>query len=94
MGAPILSFNIPHLSQAYDSMLTSSPDASGLPHTILRLASTGIRIKGQKYTYHITVPRDIQSTSSQDTPSTGAYRLKLKRLNLPPLRMLRVRAVQ
>ena len=80
------------LSQAYESMLTNPPD--GLPHTILRLASTGIRIKGQKYTYHVTVPRDTQSTSAQDTPSTGAYRLKLKHLNLPPLRMLRVRAVQ
>src|SRR4030088_3030808 len=48
----------PHSSQAYDSALTSPPD--GRLHTILRIASTGIRIKGEKYVHH--VPRDIQST--------------------------------
>jgi hypothetical protein len=72
-----------HTSQAYDSTLTSPPD--GRPHTILRIASTGIRVKGTKYVHHI--PRDIQSTLFRLITGhafTGAYRLKFKRSNLPP----------
>jgi hypothetical protein len=37
-------YDTPHTPQAYDSALTSPPD--GRPHTVLRMASTGIRIKG------------------------------------------------
>jgi hypothetical protein len=37
-------YDTPHTSQVYDSALTSPPD--GRPHMILRMASTGIRIKG------------------------------------------------
>jgi hypothetical protein len=44
-------YDTPRSSQAYDSALTSPPD--GRPHTILRMASTGIRIKGNKYVHHI-----------------------------------------
>jgi len=73
----------PRSSQAYDSALTSPPD--GRPHTILRLASTGIQIKGHKYVHHVS--RDIQSTLFRLITGhafTGAYRLKFKRPNLPP----------
>ena len=37
-------YDTPYTPQAYDSALTSPPD--GRPHTVLRMASTGIRIKG------------------------------------------------
>ncbi len=50
------SYDTPCSSQAYDSAPTSPPD--GRPHTILRMAPTGIRIKGKKYVHH--VPRDVQ----------------------------------
>ena len=76
-------YNTPHSSQAYDSALTSPPD--GRPHTILRIASTGIQSKRNKYVHH--VPRDIQSTLFRLITGhafTGAYRLRFKHLNLPP----------
>ncbi|KAN0124265.1 hypothetical protein V8E52_001914 [Russula decolorans] len=76
-------YDTPHTSQVYDSALTSPPD--GRPHTILRMASTGIRIKGEKFVHHI--PRDIQSTLFRLITGhafTGTYRLKFKRPNLPP----------
>jgi hypothetical protein len=80
MGAAILQN--PRSSHAYDCALTNPPD--GHPHTILRLASTGIQIKRQQYSHH--VPRDVQSTLLRLITGhafTGAYRLKFKRPNLP-----------
>ncbi|KAN0118903.1 hypothetical protein V8E52_004675 [Russula decolorans] len=49
------------------------------------MASTGIRIKGEKFVHHI--PRALQSTLFRLITGhafTGAYRLKFKRPNLPP----------
>jgi hypothetical protein len=76
-------YDSPRLSQVYDSTLTSPPD--GRPHAILRIASVGIRVRGQKHVHR--VPRDIQSTLFRLITGhafTGAYCLKFKHPNLPP----------
>ena len=73
----------PRLSQAYNSALVTPPD--GQLHTILRIASTGIRSKGRTFSHR--VPREIQSTLIRLITGhafTGAYRLKFHRKNLPP----------
>src|SRR6266446_1000561 len=76
-------YESPRRSQAYDSALTSPPD--GRAHLILRIASTGVRIKGQVYSQRIS--REIQSTLTRLITGhafTGAYRLRFKHKNRPP----------
>jgi hypothetical protein len=73
----------PRLSQSYNSALVNPPD--GRVHTILRIASKGLRRKGHTYSHR--VPRDVQSTLIRLITGhafTGAYRLKFHRKNLPP----------
>ena len=73
----------PRQSQAYNSALTTPPD--GRAHLILRIASTGVKIKGQVYSQRVS--RGTQSTLIRLITGhafTGAYRLKFKHRNLPP----------
>jgi hypothetical protein len=73
----------PRLSQAYNSALVTPPD--GRVHTILRIASTGLRRKGHTFSHR--VPRAVQSTLIRLITGhafIGAYRLKFQRKNLPP----------
>lgn len=70
-------------SQAYNSALVTPPD--GRAHTILRIASTGIRSKGRTLSHH--TPRAVQSTLTRLITGhafIGAYRLRFRGKNLPP----------
>ncbi len=73
----------PRRSQAYDSALTTPPD--GKAHLILRIASTGVQIKGQVFSQQVSC--EIQSTLIcliTGHAFTGAYHLMFKHKNLPP----------
>jgi len=73
----------PRQSQAYNSALTNPPD--GQAHTILRIASTGIKRKGQTLSHRVS--RETQATLIRLITGhafLGAYRLRFQRKNLPP----------
>jgi hypothetical protein len=73
----------PRTTQAYNSALVTPPD--GRAHTILRIASTGIRSKGRTFSHRVS--REIQSTLTRLITGhafIGAYRIKFRRRNLPP----------
>ena len=74
----------PRTSQAYNSALVTPPD--GRAHTILRIASTGIRSKGRTFSHRVS--REIQSTLTHLITGhafLGAYRIKFRHRNLPPV---------
>jgi hypothetical protein len=82
MGAAI-SGESPRQSQAYNSALVTPPD--GQAHTILRIASTGIRSKGRTLSHRVS--RTVQSTLTRLITGhafIGAYRLRFRRKSLPP----------
>jgi hypothetical protein len=78
-----LYLDSPRKSDAYHSALVTPPD--GQVHTILRIASTGVRRNGRTFFHRVS--RETQSTLIRLITGhafTGAYRLRFRRKNLPP----------